>query len=191
MTAAYDFVAHPTSQESPEPPESGVGVVHAPDVDLIDMADVLSLPPRKAPPPPPARRASHTISDEPTNDLAIPDADYAALSLEASGDDELLALLEQKRRAKRKAVVACLAFPIVIALVLLALGSGEGRPKDAAMNVMSDASSRGDTVATNIERDRLELEAIRAELALAEKLAKQDAEKAAQTKGKKRRGLPR
>ncbi len=189
MSAAYDFMSRDRDPDGLDPVKSDVGVALPPDAEILDMTELMSMPPPQAPPLPRSRAAS--IADEPTHDLEVPAAEYAALSLEATGDDELLALLDQKRRTKRKAVAACLAFPTVIALVLLALGSGEGRPKDAAMNVMSGASSRGDTVATNIERDRLELEAIRAELALAEKLAAQDADKAAQAKGKKRRGLPR
>lgn len=187
MSAAYDFMSRQSSHDAPRPVRSDVDIAQPADVEILEMADVLSMPPQKAPPLP--RRPVAAIDDEPTDALQVPAPDYAALSLEATGDDELLALLAQKRRTKRKAVGVCLAFPTVIALVLFALGSGEGRPKDAAMTVMSGASSRGDTVATNIERDRLELEAIRAELALAEKLAEQDAE--TQAKGTKRRGLPR
>jgi hypothetical protein len=211
MTAARHLPTAPTASK-PEPAESGVGLIappsHAsfldrddlmPETSELPMADVVSLRPAAPPPLPPPRVAAEPapkaevaavafVDDAPTQDIAVPKAEFATLSLEASGDDELLALVAHKKRTKFRARLAGLAFPVAIAGVLFAL-SGEGHPKDMAAAIMGPAVSKGESIATKIARDANELEEIRAELALAEKLAQQDAANKTQTK--KRRGLPK
>jgi hypothetical protein len=91
---------------------------------------------------------------------------------ELEADDDALALMAQRRMLKRRAWLVCLAFPAMIGVVLYSVG-GEGRAKEPVGRLLVSAINEGDNVQSNIKRDAAELAAAKAEIAAAEKAARQ------------------
>ena len=173
MTAARQM--HDASL--PAASDSGVGLIQPRDEEaFLSMDDLVSLHPAQPPlqqpplqqPPlqqPPLQQPQPELNVAP--DLAIPDAEYAALSLESEGDDEIAQLMAQQKRGRLKGLAVCLAFPAVIGLVLFTI-SGEGHAKEDANPMLISPIAQGESIVTKVERDARELAAIRAELAAAD-----------------------
>jgi hypothetical protein len=120
-------------------------------------------------------------------------ADHAALSLEMDGDDDVALLMASKRRSRRLAWLVCSAFPAVIGLALVTV-SGEGYIDEPLIAVLAPATHAGETLHIKLERDRIELLAIKAELAAAEAAPPKPPERASKRDARapngKRRALP-